>query len=69
MSLSGRESEDEMTQQELIEKYCILLNEECGNYDTELAHINADNILCALLKELGLEKVVIAFCQVSKWYA
>lgn len=37
--------------------------------DTEGAHIDADDILCELLLELGYNDVVEAYNLVDKWYA
>ncbi len=45
------------------------LKEEQTNGDTEIAHVNADDILCNLLSELGFEDVVTEYAKVRKWYA
>lgn len=37
--------------------------------DQEMAHINADAVLCDLLRDLGYEEVVQAWADVDKWYA
>jgi hypothetical protein len=37
--------------------------------DTEAAHADADDVLCAFLKELGYGKVVEEYHKVRKWYA
>lgn len=37
--------------------------------DQEFAHVEADAILCLLLKELGYGDVVQAFRALDKWYA
>lgn len=42
---------------------------EVNNYDTECAHINADEIICELLQTLGYKEVVKAYDEVTKWYA
>jgi len=39
------------------------------NRDTEMAHSNADEVLCALLIELGYDDVVDEYDKVHKWYA
>jgi len=39
------------------------------NKDTEMAHSNADEVLCALLIELGYDDVVDEYDKVHKWYA
>ncbi len=33
------------------------------------AHIDADNVLCELLIELGYENIVKAYKEVHKWYS
>lgn len=37
--------------------------------DTEEGHIEADHILCVLLRKLGYGEVVDAWNKVPKWYA
>lgn len=37
--------------------------------DTEIAHSNADDILCQLLISLGYQDVVDAWNKIDKWYA
>jgi len=37
--------------------------------DTEMAHIEADKVLCSLLEYEGYEEVVKLFNQLKKWYA
>ena len=37
--------------------------------DIELAHIEADKLLCKLLRSSGYEKAADYFEQQSKWYA
>jgi hypothetical protein len=37
--------------------------------DTEAAHAEADDILCALLRDLGYGDVVDEYDKVAKWYA
>ena len=37
--------------------------------DIEVAHSNADDILCKLLNELGFEDVVAEYEEVDKWFA
>ena len=46
-----------------------LLRREADNNDREVAHINADKILCDLLEKLGYTDVVEAFKKVKKWYS
>ena len=53
----------------LIEvEYVKKINEECHSYDTEINHMHADNILCALLLELGCLDVVETYNRVRKLY-
>lgn len=49
------------------EEAAKLINECRG--DNEIAHIEADKILCKLLKEHGYELTVAAFENLEKWYA
>ena len=37
--------------------------------DLEVAHAQADDILCALLRRLGHTSIVEAWDEVGKWYA
>lgn len=54
----------------MTEDEAIKALKECQNDgDTEAAHSNADDILCALLKELGYQNVVDEWNKVPKWYA
>ena len=55
-----------MSKDEIIE---MLL--ECQvSYDTEEAHIHADDLLCTFLKSLGYDDVVDAYQGVQpKWFA
>lgn len=39
------------------------------NGDTEMAHMEADRILCELLSSLGYEDVVEEWSKIHKWYA
>lgn len=47
----------------------IMLKEQQSNGDTEMAHSNADDILCDFLIYLGYKDVVDEYRKVSKWYA
>lgn len=54
-----------MTKEEALNKLA-----ECQKSDdTEIAHPDADDVLCALLDELGYGDVVAEYNKVSKWYA
>lgn len=54
-----------MTKEEALTKLA-----ECQkNDDTEIAHSDADDVLCALLDELGYGDVVAEYSKVDKWFA
>lgn len=40
-----------------------------GDYDEEQAHIQADALMCELLRALGCEQVVEVYEKMSKYYA
>lgn len=54
-----------MTREEAIQS----LKDEQESDDTEIAHCNADEILCDLLKSLGYGDVVSEYEKINKWYA
>lgn len=37
--------------------------------DPEIAHIEADDILCNFLKELGYADIVIEYEKIEKWFS
>lgn len=37
--------------------------------DTEVAHYRADEILKDILTKLGYDEIVMAYKEISKWYA
>ena len=39
------------------------------NIDPEGSHVQADNLMCELLKSLGYGKGVEVFADMDKWYA
>ena len=45
------------------------LNDAAQNMDIEAAHMQADEVLCELLRDLGYIDVVDAWEAVEKWYA
>lgn len=54
-----------MTKEEALAKLL-----ECQkNDDTEMAHSDADDVLCVLLNEFGYGDVVAEYHKVSKWFA
>lgn len=54
-----------MTREEAIYKLRILQEMR----DKEIAHWNADDVICELLKSLGYEDVVTEYDVIDKWYA
>ena len=61
-----------MTQRELDLQsiaVCKLKEEQQQYSDFEVAHVNADQILCVLLIELGFQEVVDEFRKIGKWYS
>lgn len=53
-----------------IIKEAVEKMKECvNNGDTEVAHIDADNILCDVLTQLGYKELVDLYEKVKKWYA
>jgi len=54
-----------MTKEEALAKLA-----ECQkNYDPEVAHADADDVLCTLLETLGYGDVVAEYAKVAKWFA
>jgi len=51
------------------EKIIKELKNEQNNDDTEIAHSNADDLLCEFLISLGHQDVVDEYNKVSKWYS
>jgi len=49
--------------------YTELMRSAASNHDTEVAHGDADDLLCMLLKELGFDELVAIFEDMDKWYA
>ena len=57
-----------MTKQQLT-KWKQQIEEIAANNDTEVAHSSADDLLCAILRELGAGEVADIFDTMDKWYA
>ena len=55
-----------MTREEAIEELEVIAKVDD---DREVAHIDADDVLCQLLTSLGYKDVVTAYHNISKWYA
>lgn len=58
-------SKEKMTEKKALELLKSLHHE--GDY--EMAHSEADNILCDLLETLGYKDVVESWRKIGKWYA
>jgi hypothetical protein len=60
-----------LTKKQLIIKESVIarLKKEQTNWDTENAHCEADDLLCELLNEIGLQEVVEEYIKIGKWYA
>lgn len=56
-------------QLEFKEEIKLELKQQQENTDYEIAHSNADEILCKLLGKLGCQDVVDEFVKVGRWYA
>lgn len=56
-----------MNAEEYIAKMSAIADE--SKDDPEAAHIEADGLLCEILKNIGLSDVVREFYRVHKWYA
>ena len=52
-----------------IEQYMERMKDVGNNGDLEVAHIDADGILCELLIELGYGELIELYNEVDKWYA
>lgn len=57
-------------EKEVIIKEAIEKMKKCvNNGDTEVAHLDADDILCDVLTQLGYKELVDLYEKVKKWYA
>lgn len=54
-----------MTKEEAIEE----LKKIAKDNDIEMAHVEADSVLCQLLFTLGYGDVVTEYHRITKWYA
>ncbi len=54
-----------MTQDEAITELRRLQKDQ----DTEIAHVEADEVLCAVLKSLGCVEIVNEYEKIEEWYA
>lgn len=54
----------------LEEKYLpLMLEAKSKEGDREMAHYDADIVLCGLLKELGFVQLIDVYNSIAKWYA
>lgn len=60
---------DKITVALFEDKYIERLKKIDDDYDIEENHINADNILMELLKELGFDKLVKKYDKITKYYS
>jgi hypothetical protein len=65
----GHEQSYKMELQERCNEHIREMAELEGYHDRELAHIEADEILCRFLRKLGYGKLVEAWIKIPKWYA
>lgn len=52
-----------------VKDYISKLKELQTSWDTEVAHGDADDLLCDLLIKLGYKAVVEEYEKIPKWYA
>ena len=55
--------------EDIIKEAVEKMKECVNNSDTELAHLDEDNILCDVLTQLGYKELVDLYEKVNKWYA
>lgn len=55
--------------EELVQNTITELETEQYNNDLEIAHGNADSILCVFLNKLGFGNIVKEYDKIKKWYA
>lgn len=56
---------DKKLQQEYVEK----MKECVENGDTEVAHCDADDLLCEFLRKLNYNKLVGKYLEIKRWFA
>lgn len=55
--------------QEMLDRLIKEMKECQENTDTEVAHSDADGILCNALERLGYDVLCAEYYKVKKWYA
>lgn len=58
-----------LSQKELAEQYEHDMELLVTKYASEEGHMQADGILCDLLKYLGYDRLVEIYYDIPKWYA
>lgn len=58
-----------MTPQEAKDELNYILQQQSEEFDPEIHHEDADNVLCELLSYLGYDDIVNLYQQIDKWYA
>lgn len=51
------------------EEFAARMREISKNGDFEVAHVDADDLMCLVLTQLGYEEGVEVFENMEKWYA
>ena len=62
-------TEYQLKKEKFIKEQNDKLRELADNADTEAAHSEADDILCNILIEFGLDETVDLWKKIDKWYA
>lgn len=55
--------------EDIIKEAVEKMKECVNNGDTEVAHLEADAVLCDVLTQLGYKELVDFYEKVKKWYA
>lgn len=62
-------TEYQVKKEKFIKEQNDKLRKLADNGDIEIAHAEADGILCDILIELGLDETVYLWKKIDKWYA
>lgn len=62
-------TEYQLKKEKFIQEQNDKLKKLADNNDTEVAHSEADDILCNILLEFGLDETVDLWKKINKWYA
>lgn len=58
----------EMKEQAEYDEYCKRMRFIADISDTEQAHLEADALLCEVLRKLGFHELVTTYESITKWY-